>query len=65
MKSYDVKCPICGVVNRNLNLEETHGWMECENCKQKVQPLPLPSELTVKIPVYTPKQLAQQQKAAP
>ena len=34
MKTYDVKCPICGHVNHNLFLEETDGWMECDNCKQ-------------------------------
>lgn len=33
MNGYDVKCPICGTINRNLNLEETGGWMECEHCQ--------------------------------
>ena len=33
MKTYDVKCPICGHVNHNLYLEETDGWMECEKCR--------------------------------
>ena len=37
MKSYNVKCPICGTVNHNLYLEETHGWMECEKCKTTLQ----------------------------
>ena len=32
MKSYDLRCPICGAVNRGLYLEETDGWMECEKC---------------------------------
>ncbi len=32
MKSYDLRCPICGTVNRGLYLEETDGWMECEKC---------------------------------
>ena len=31
-KKYDVYCPACGHLNKNLYLEETHGWMECENC---------------------------------
>ncbi|MBO6159168.1 MAG: hypothetical protein J6P72_07920, partial [Firmicutes bacterium] len=30
--TYDLRCPICGTVNRGLYLEETDGWMECENC---------------------------------
>ena len=32
MNTYDVKCPICGAVNRSLFLEETDGWMECDHC---------------------------------
>ena len=32
MERYDVKCPECGTLNRNLYLEETEGWMECECC---------------------------------
>ena len=32
MNTYDVKCPVCGVVNHSLLLEETDGWMECEHC---------------------------------
>ena len=30
MMTYDVACPICGRINRSLYLEETEGWMECE-----------------------------------
>ena len=37
MKSYDLRCPICGTVNRGLNLEETDGWMECEKCGNVTQ----------------------------
>ena len=33
MKTYDVICPECGHVNRSLYLDETDGWMECENCQ--------------------------------
>ena len=32
MKQYDVECPVCGFLNRNLYLEETDGWMECGHC---------------------------------
>lgn len=55
MKSYDVKCPICGTINHNLYLEETNGWMECEHCMQEVRVLGAMTEK--KIPVYTGKQL--------
>ena len=37
MKAYDIKCPICGTVNKQLYLEETNGWMECEHCKHTIQ----------------------------
>ncbi len=36
---YDEKCPICGTVNRQLNLDETNGWFECEKCKNTVNNL--------------------------
>lgn len=32
MKTYDAVCPACGYRNRRMYLEETGGWMECENC---------------------------------
>lgn len=37
MKSYDLRCPTCGAVNRGLYLEETDGWMECEKCGNVTQ----------------------------
>lgn len=56
MKGYNVVCPICGTLNKNLNLEETDGWMECEKCKTAVG---VPHYMhKVKVPVYTPEQLA-------
>lgn len=39
MNAKDVKCPICGTVNRSLDLDETDGWMECEHCHNAVQVL--------------------------
>ena len=32
MSGFDFNCPICGKRNRNLDLDETNGWMECERC---------------------------------
>ena len=37
MMSYDLRCPVCGTVNRGLYLEETDGWMECEKCGNVTQ----------------------------
>ncbi len=27
-----IDCPICGHLNRNLDLEDSNGLMECERC---------------------------------
>ena len=35
--AYDMKCPVCGAVNRSLNLEETEGRMICERCGAETQ----------------------------
>lgn len=35
MKLQNVKCPYCGAINR-VYLEETDGWLECDNCLQTV-----------------------------
>ena len=51
MKTYNVTCPICGHLNRNLILEETDGWMECEKCKQLTRSIKM--EKMVKIPVFS------------
>ena len=32
MRSFDVRCPICGQLNKSLLLEDSDGWMECEGC---------------------------------
>ena len=37
MKRYDVICPVCGKKNKDLYLDETGGWMECERCNSKVK----------------------------
>ncbi len=59
MKQYDVKCPICGTVNKGLYLEETNGWMECENCHTTTQNIAFLHERTRKIPLFDMKKLAQ------
>ena len=50
MNAKDVKCPICGTVNRSLDLDETDGWMECESCHNAVQILAFAK--TKRVPVY-------------
>ena len=41
MKTYDRICPVCGYLNRNMYLEETDGWMECEQCGRISQVNPM------------------------
>ena len=50
MKKYDVRCPVCGIVNRSLYLDETDGWMECEHCRQAVRAQEYVK--MVRLPVY-------------
>ena len=45
-----MKCPICGTVNRSLDLDETDGWMECESCHNAVQILKYAKSR--RVPVY-------------
>lgn len=33
MKRSNVKCPICGHMNEDVDLEETAGWVECSKCE--------------------------------
>lgn len=39
MNIRDVVCPVCGTLNKSVNLEETDGWMECEKCGSTVRTL--------------------------
>lgn len=55
MSSYDVKCPQCGKLNKHLYLEETDGWMICEQCGKTYRAMNF--NKCVKVPVFTGKQL--------
>lgn len=55
-KRYKVKCPYCGKVNKNLLLEETDGWMICEECGKEYKVADYKE--CVKVPVYKGNQLA-------
>ncbi len=59
MERYNVKCPICETLNRNLDLEDSKGWMECERCKTVSKVFGVrPQDKVVKFPVYTMEQAA-------
>lgn len=61
MRQYDVKCPICGHMNYNLYLEETDGWMECENCGSTTNANH--DENMTHVPVFSLKQLTELARA--
>ena len=63
MKKYDVKCPFCGTVNKNLFLDETHGWMICEKCQRDSISYSYMMKGLTKIPVLTYEQLSSMAKA--
>lgn len=58
MKTFDVRCPVCGHMNHNLFLEETDGWMECEKCSAATRSLK--SEDTIRIPLKSLKTIKPQ-----
>lgn len=51
MGSKDVKCPMCGTINYNLNLDETGGWMECSKCKSVTCSMQEFRKRSVKVPI--------------
>lgn len=38
MERKDVECPLCGYINRGVDLDETDGWVECEQCGSDFAP---------------------------
>ena len=48
MNAVDVKCPICGTINKSLDLEETDGWMECESCGEVTQQIKYKKRLPIR-----------------
>ena len=56
MKSYDIKCPVCGTINKSLYLEETNGCFICGRWGNDEQILS--DAEGVRLPVYTGEELA-------
>ena len=52
MKQYDVKCPVCGTLNKALYLDETDGWMICEHCGAESCSCELYDRKVVTLPLY-------------
>lgn len=56
MSSQNVRCPICGCLNKGLALNETLGWMECIKCKTVVQVQP--GKYVKRVPVISMKEVS-------
>ena len=52
MEQYNVKCPICGTVNKNLYLKETDGWFVCEHCQNEQRAAEYTKPPLILIPRY-------------
>ena len=50
MSAVDVKCPVCGTINKSVNLEETDGWMDGESCGEVTQQMKY--VMTRRVPLY-------------
>lgn len=61
MKTYNEKCPVCGHINKNLYLEETDGWMECEHCHKDVRVMDYKKGF--RLPVFTTKNIIDHMRA--
>lgn len=46
MKQYSIKCPYCGAINK-VYLEESEGWMECDQCLKNVNAYKILSIMTL------------------
>lgn len=59
MKAIDVRCPICGTLNRRLFFEETDGTFECESCNEVINTTIVNGE---RVPIVTPQKLVRAAK---
>lgn len=51
MKRYNMACPFCGHMNKQMYLEETDGWMECEHCHKESKVMTF--AMSRKLPMFT------------
>ena len=61
MDRYTVKCPFCGTINRNVYLEETDYWYECEGCGISTQVQAKDTKHV--IPVFQPESFVKSERA--
>lgn len=62
MKTYDVRCPICGAMNKNVYLDDTDGWIECDHCGEVTKSY---EKMPLRVaPLYTMEQLLRRMASA-
>jgi hypothetical protein len=57
MKKENVRCPMCGTMNYDVDLDETGGWTKCRLCKAVTCSMDEWKKHTVSVPLLNEKQL--------
>ena len=57
MRKENVRCPMCGTMNYDVDLDETGGWTKCRLCKAVTWSMDEWKKHTVSVPRLNEKQL--------
>ena len=57
MRKENVRCPMCGTMNYDVDLDETGGWTKCRLCKAVTCSMEEWKKHTVSVPLLNEKQL--------
>ena len=57
MRKENVRCPMCGTMNYDVDLDETGGWTKCRLCKAVTCSMDEWKKHTVSVPLLNEKQL--------
>ena len=55
MKKENVRCPMCGTMNYDVDLDETGGWTKCRLCKAVTCSMDEWKKHTVSVPLLNEK----------
>ena len=57
MRKENVRCPMCGTMNYDVDLDATDGWTKCRLCKAVTCSMDEWKKHTVSVPLLNEKQL--------
>ena len=57
MRKENLRCPMCGTMNYDVDLDETGGWTKCRLCKAVTCSMDEWKKHTVSVPLLNEKQL--------